>query len=69
MKQKTELSSRRIFLKKMALMGGAGALLTNAAGTPRSGMGRGSRMNPDPHPPRGYRLTPHIRKYYDRAAF
>jgi hypothetical protein len=68
MSQKFRPHSRRTFIKNMALMGGAGALL---AGTAKA-MPFGSRENPmgspDARRSQGYRLTPHIRKYYKKAA-
>ena len=68
MSQKSRPSNRRTFLRNMALMGGAGTLLAGAART----VGVGSRENPmgspDARRSQGYRLTPHIRKYYKKAA-
>ena len=68
MSQKFRPHSRRTFIKNMALMGGAGALLASTA----KAMCFGSRENPmgspDARRSQGYRLTPHIRKYYKRAS-
>ena len=68
MSQESKPNSRRTFIKNMALMGGAGTLLAGTAKTMRLG----SRENPmgsaDARRSQGYRLTPHIRKYYKKAA-
>ena len=61
-------NSRRIFIKNMALLGGAGTFLASAAGTLRPGRRGKSVENSDVRRSRGYRLTPHIRKYYKVAA-
>ena len=68
MSQKSRPYSRRTFIKNMALMGGAGTLLAGPARTMGLGPREGSNMIPDKNRSRGYRLTPHIRKYYKKAA-
>ncbi len=58
--------NRRSFIKMAALLGGWAALL---------GPGRPAAAKPRPSPPqpeesgRGYRLTEHIKKYYQAARF
>ena len=58
--------NRRSFIKMAALLGGVAALL---------GPGRPTAAKPKPSPPqpeesgRGYRLTEHIKKYYQAARF
>ncbi len=68
MRQKSRPYSRRTFIKNMALIGGAGALLAGPARTVGVGLRGGSNMIPDKKSARGYRLTPHVRKYYKKAA-
>jgi hypothetical protein len=57
--------SRRSFFKKFAWVGGAlvlsGRLWKGASPTARADSGTGENKA-------GYRLTPHIRKYYETAA-
>ena len=61
-------NSRRIFIKNIALLGGAGTLLASTASTLRPGRRGKSEENTDARRGRGYRLTPHIRKYYKLVA-
>jgi len=68
MSQKSRPHSRRTFIKNMALMGGAGALLASTAKAMRFGLRENPMGSPDARRSQGYRLTPHIRKYYKRAA-
>ena len=68
MSQKSRPYSRRTFIKNVALMGGAGALLAGPAGTVGVGLRGGFNMISDKKRARGYRLTPHVRKYYKKAA-
>jgi hypothetical protein len=68
MSQKSRPYSRRTFFKNMALMGGAGTLLAGAAKTMRLGPRKNPMESPDARRSRGYQLTPHIRKYYKKAA-
>ncbi len=68
MNQKAGQNSRRIFIRTLALMGGAVPLLAGAA----KAMGLGSEKDPegipDPRPSQGYWVTPHIRQYYKKVA-
>ena len=59
-------SDRRRFFKKAFFLGATGV----AAAYSRS-LARPVRLNQTPPgaPARGYRPTPHIRKYYERASF
>ncbi|HKK13989.1 MAG TPA: twin-arginine translocation signal domain-containing protein [Gammaproteobacteria bacterium] len=67
-KRSTIQASRRIFLKDLAAAGGAatvlvmarGALAAEAPEEPAGGAGKSGES-------RGYRVTPHIRKYYEKA--
>ena len=68
MSQKSRPYSRRTFIKNMALMGGAGTLLAGAAKTIHLGSRENPMGSPDTRRSQGYRLTPHIRKYYKKAA-
>jgi hypothetical protein len=69
MNQELKPQSRRTFIKNMALMGGAGTLLASAAGNmPQRRRGKTSG-SPEVRRSRGYRLTPHIRRYYKNAAY
>ena len=59
--------SRRTFLKTIALLGGSAAVLAA-----RKGHGANPSVKRKPSgesavPSQGYRLTPHVRKYYERA--
>ena len=58
--------SRRTFLKELAVAGGAAAVVSaagtaNAAPTPAT-------SNEKPNA-KGYHLTPHINRYYEKARF
>jgi hypothetical protein len=53
--------SRRSFFKKIALLGGTVALTGFA--DRRFGMGKNATAEPG----KGYRVTPHIKKYYRTA--
>ncbi len=65
----TTRHSRRVFLKQMAVAGGAvGTALTSrlaAAGAPEPGPGQAAAEAG----PSGYRETAHVREYYSKAAF
>ena len=64
MQRKSIKRNRRRFLKQAGLMAGAGALLAmmprHATDEKASGRGREGR---------GYRLTAHIRSYYQKAGW
>lgn len=68
MKTKARQGGRRNFLKKLAIMGWAGALAT------LSGKANADELNPDAEmetaagTSQGYRETPHVRKYYEKAS-
>ena len=68
MSRKSRPHSRRTFIKNMALMGGAGALLASTSKTMRFGSRENPMGSPDARRSQRYRLTPHIRKYYKKAA-
>jgi len=68
MSQKSRPYSRRTFIKNMALMGGAGTLLASTAKAMRFGPRENPMGSPDARRSQGYRLTPHIRKYYKKTA-
>jgi hypothetical protein len=57
-------TSRRAFLRDMAAMGGAAAVAASAGA-------RAEKPVDAPAPaaaaPKGYRVTPHVAKYYDKA--
>ena len=62
---KMELSgNRRTFFKQAALFGGLGVLL--AMGRPAVAKPKQSLPEPEPSG-QGYRLTEHIKKYYETA--
>jgi len=66
MKQKlvSHRTERRNFFKNAALLGGAAVLAV-------MGKRAGAKPSPDlsdKSRSRGYRLTPHIRKYYEKAS-
>jgi hypothetical protein len=57
-------TSRRAFLRDIAAMGGAAAVAATASADevkPVSGPA------PAAAKPKGYRVTPHVAKYYDKA--
>ena len=68
MSQKSRPYSRRTFIKNMALMGGAGAVMAGPARTICLGSRENQMGSPDARRSQGYRITPHIRKYYKKAA-
>lgn len=65
---KTTNPNRREFLRKVAGAGGAGGVGAIALGVlhPFAGS-RKRRDDPRENTPSGYRLTEHIRTYYDKA--
>lgn len=63
-------SSRRGFLRQIALLGGAGGLATLAANTVTATQSAPATAADDPKPAkRGYHETDHIRTYYEKADF
>jgi nitrous oxide reductase len=62
-------TGRRTFLKTVALLGASAALLAVRKGV---GASPSTTRKPARHSlvrTQGYRLTPHINKYYERARF
>jgi len=59
-------NSRRRFLRSLAVMGGVTAVAA-AAGT--AGAKPAAGPAPGKTAPQGYRVTPHVAKYYDKARF
>ncbi len=57
-------TSRRAFLRDLAAMGGVAAVATTAV----SGQATAGSAAPRTAP-KGYRVTPHVAKYYDKARF
>jgi nitrous oxide reductase len=57
-------TSRRAFLRDMAAMGGAAAVAASAGASAELPV---SAPAPTVAKPKGYRLTPHVAKYYDKA--
>jgi len=59
--------SRRGFLKKLALLGASMTVLATARDVVTEGQGRADEKVPADVEAKGYRLTPHIRRYYETA--
>jgi hypothetical protein len=59
--------SRRGFLKKLALLGASMTVLATATDVVTEGQGRTDEETPGDMETKGYRLTAHIRKYYETA--
>ncbi|HVO84027.1 MAG TPA: twin-arginine translocation signal domain-containing protein, partial [Syntrophobacteria bacterium] len=59
--------SRRGFLKKLALLGASMTVLATATDVVTEGQGRADAETPGETPAKGYRLTAHIRRYYETA--
>jgi len=59
--------SRRGFLKKLALLGASMTVLATATDVVTEGQGRADEEASADREAKGYRLTPHIRKYYEAA--
>ena len=68
MNHESKPNSRRTFIRNMALMGGAGTLLAGGAKTMRLGARKNPMESSEVRRSLGYRLTPHIHKYYKKAA-
>jgi len=62
MKDKTYIPQRRSFFKRVAMLGGAFALLPSTGGTAVDPLPSDTRSGV--RQKKGYRLTPHIQKYY-----
>jgi nitrous oxide reductase len=57
-------TSRRGFLRSLAVMGGTAAVVASASADLAEPTARAA---PDKGKPAGYRVTPHVAKYYDKA--
>jgi len=55
-------NSRRSFLRGLAVMGGVSAIAGSASAGPEDAAPKAA-----PAKPQGYRVTPHVAKYYDKA--
>lgn len=66
--QQSEKLSRRAFLKSAAVAGGAATVTTLGSQVQASAEDQ-SPAEQQASPTRGYRETPHIRQYYDKARF
>jgi hypothetical protein len=62
----TRDNSRRSFLRGLAVMGGVTAV---AASTGAETVAPGAEAQKQPGKAQGYRVTPHVAKYYDKARF
>jgi len=60
-------SNRRKFLRDLAAAGGLAAVAAGTAGAATAGAIE--RKQPEAKPRRGYRVTAHVSKYYDKARF
>lgn len=66
-RQDSNFPGRRRFLKQAVAIGGTGVLVVLAAGEERSEPTRQDTSTSAAAEPQGYRLTEHIRTYYDTA--
>jgi len=57
-------TSRRGFLRSLAVMGGTAAVVASASADIAE---PAARAAPAEGKPTGYRVTPHVAKYYDKA--
>jgi len=62
----TRDNGRRNFLRGLAVMGGVTAV---AASSGAGGSSPEAAVRQEPAEPKGYRVTPHVAKYYDKARF
>lgn len=62
----TRDNSRRSFLRGLAVMGGVTAV---AATSGAASVAPDTGASQEPAKPKGYRVTPHVAKYYDKARF
>ena len=60
---------RRMFLKTMALLGGSAAVLAAKGGLAANPPVKNRAPGQPAVRSQGYRLTPHIKRYYERARF
>ena len=60
---------RRMFLKTMALLGGSAAVLAAKRGLAANPPVKNKAPGQPAVRSQGYRLTPHIKRYYERARF
>ena len=60
---------RRMFLKTMALLGGSAAVLAAKRGLAGNPPVKNNAAGESAARSQGYRLTPHIKRYYERARF
>lgn len=60
---------RRMFLKTMALLGGSAAVLAAKRGLAANSPVKNKAPGQSAVRSQGYRLTPHIKRYYERARF
>jgi len=60
---------RRLFLKTMALLGGSAAVLAARKGLAANPPVENKAAGESAVRSQGYRLTPHIKRYYERARF
>jgi nitrous oxide reductase len=59
-----QVNSRRSFLRGLAVMGGVTAVATSAGADVTAAA---ADAPPEKAASKGYRMTPHIAKYYDKA--
>ena len=59
-------TNRRKFLRDLATAGGLAAVAGSAGSVAAQ---PAATTEPQPKPATGYRVTPHISKYYDKARF
>jgi len=59
-----QVNSRRSFLRGLAVIGGVTAVAASAGGGAAE---PAAESPPDRARPKGYRVTPHIAKYYEKA--
>ena len=60
---------RRAFLKDVVLAGGATAMAAAAGGALAAAPDRDASAPEDQSADSGYRVTPHVKAYYDKARF
>ncbi|MCW8845791.1 MAG: twin-arginine translocation signal domain-containing protein [Gammaproteobacteria bacterium] len=65
-KSQVDSTSRRTFLKELALAGGATAIVSATGTVNAAPITTAPEVKSDA---KGYHLTPHINQYYDKARF